>query len=56
MLNIPKYLFFLSYRKSFLGIQKRVRNSHGKRDIGVRVIEVLLHLYYFNSCGLWFVI
>ena len=33
---------FLSYRKNFLGTQKRVRNSHSKRAIGVRVVEVLL--------------
>ena len=34
---------FLSYRKTFLGTQKRVRISHGKRAIGVRIIEVLLY-------------
>ena len=28
----------------FLGIQERVRNSRGKRAIGVRAIEVLLYL------------
>ena len=34
---MPKYLF------SFLGIQKRIRINHGKRAIGVRVIEGLLY-------------
>ena len=28
-----------------LGTQERVRNSHGKRAIGVRVIEVLLYFH-----------
>ena len=28
----------------FLGTQERVRNSHGKRAIGVRAIEVLLKM------------
>ena len=40
------YLFvFLSfeYRKNFVGTQKRVRISHGKRAIGVRAIEVRLY-------------
>ena len=27
----------------FLGTQERVRNSHGKRAVSVRVIEVLLY-------------
>ena len=35
---------FLSYRKNFLGTQKRLRISHGKRAIGVRVKEVLLYV------------
>ena len=33
---------FLSYRKNFVGTEKRVRISHGKRPIGVRAIEVRL--------------
>ena len=37
-----KMNFFLSYRKNIIGIQKRVRSSHGKRAIGVRAIEVRL--------------
>ena len=37
--KFPKYLF--SWKK-FLGTQKRVRISHGKRAIRVRTIEVLL--------------
>ena len=36
---------FLSYRKNIPVTQKRVRISHGKRGIGVRVIEVWLHIY-----------
>ena len=35
---------FLSYRKNFVGTEKRVRISHGKRDIGVRAIEVRLYI------------
>ena len=38
--NILKYLFSSNYRKCFLGTEKRVRISHGKRAIGVRVFEV----------------
>ena len=38
---------FLSYGKSFVGTQKRVRISHGKRAICVRAIEVRL---YINLC------
>ena len=37
-------LVFLSYRKNFVGTQKRVRISHGKRAIGVRAIEVRLYI------------
>ena len=39
----------LNYLKSgtmglfFLGTQARVRNSHGKRNISVRAIEILLY-------------
>ena len=36
-----------SYRKNFPGTQKRVRVSHGQRDmmvIGVRIIEVSLYI------------
>ena len=33
----------MSYRKNFVGTQKRVRISHGKRAIGVRAIEVRLY-------------
>ena len=31
----------------FIGTQERVRNSHGKRAIGVRAIEVLLYYYMY---------
>ena len=34
----------MSYRKNFVGTQKRVRISNGKRAIGVRAIEVRLWL------------
>ena len=37
----------MSYRKNFVGIQKRIRISHGKRAIGVRAIEVRLYLCRF---------
>ena len=35
---------FWTYRKNFIGTQKRVRMIHGKRAIGVRVIEVLPYM------------
>ena len=34
---------FSSYRKNFVGTQKRIIT--GKRAIGVRVIEILLYLF-----------
>ena len=37
---------FLSYRKNFVGTQKRIQISHGKRAIGVRVIGVRLYMSY----------
>ena len=37
------YIVFLSYRKNFVGTQKRVRINHGKRAIGVGAIEVRLY-------------
>ena len=40
--KIPEIFVFLSYRKNFVGTQKQVRISHGKRAIGVRAIEVRL--------------
>ena len=39
---------FWTYRKNFIGTQKRVRMIHGKRAIGVRDIEVLLYLKLYN--------
>ena len=33
--NVPQIFVFLSYRKNFVGIEKRVLISHGKRAIGV---------------------
>ena len=44
-------LVFLSYRKNFLGSQKRVRISHGKRAIGVRAIEVRLYAIHAPHHG-----
>ena len=38
--TFPLIFVFLSYRKNFVGTQKRVRISHGKQAIGVRAIEV----------------
>ena len=40
------YICFWSYRKNFLGTQKRNRISHGKGIIGVRVIEALLYFVF----------
>ena len=37
----------LSYRKNFVGTQKRRRISHGKRAIAVRAAEVQLYIYSF---------
>ena len=37
--TFPQIYVFLCYRKNFVGTQKRVRNSHGKRAIGIRAIE-----------------
>ena len=44
--EIKKSYFFLfcCYQKNFAGTQKPVQISHGKRDIGVRAIEVRLYL------------
>ena len=44
MRKFPYIFVFLSCRKNFVGTQKRVRISHGKRAIGVRAVEVLLYL------------
>ena len=43
-LNYPKYNYVWQLWDFFLGTQELVRNSHGKRVIGVRAIEVLLYL------------
>ena len=47
-LNYPKYNSVCSYGIFSLGTQERVRNSRGKRAIGVRAIEGLL----YNICDL----
>ena len=41
--KFPLNFVFLSYRKNFVGTQKLVRISQGKRAIGVRAIEVRLY-------------
>ena len=41
-LNYPKYNNVSCYGIFSLGTQERIRNSQGKRAIGVRAIEVLL--------------
>ena len=38
--KFPEIFVFLSYQKNFVGTQKLVRISHGKRAVGVRAIEV----------------
>ena len=43
MTKFPQIFVLLIYRKNFVGTQKRVRISHGKRAIGVRAIEVRLY-------------
>ena len=41
--TFPLVFVFLSYRKNFVGTQKRVRINHGKRVMCVRAIEVRLY-------------
>ena len=40
----PKYNNVCNNEIFSLGTQEQVRNSHGKRAIGIRAIEVLLYL------------
>ena len=52
MIKQENFLFifvFLSYWTNFVGTQKRVRISHGKRAIGVRAIEVQLYIICIKS-------
>ena len=49
MTKYPQIFVLLIYRKNFVGTQKRVRISHGKRAIGVRAIEVLLYCSNFYN-------
>ena len=44
----PNYLKSAS-KAFFPGTQARVQNSHGKRAISVRAIEVLLYMEYVNN-------
>ena len=46
--KFPEIFVFLSYRKNFVGTQKRVRIIQGNQTIGVRAVEVLL-LYTGSS-------
>ena len=50
-INYPQ-IFVLSYQKNFIGSQKRVRISHGKQAIGVRVIEVnyIYEVFITKTC------
>ena len=47
MTKLPQIYVLLE--KKFLGTQKQVRISHGKRAIDVRAIEVLLY-NYLQAC------
>ena len=47
--KFPLTCDFWNYRKNFVGTQKQVRISHGKRAIGVRAIEVRLQLFQGGS-------
>ena len=40
----PKLTEICSYKNFSQGTQERVRNSHGKRAISVRAIEVVLYM------------
>ena len=42
-----KLIQICSYKIIFQGTQERVRNSHGKRAISVRAIDVLLYIDNF---------
>ena len=44
---------FLEISKNFVGTQKRVRISHGIRAIGVRAIEVRLHIGRYSRLLLY---
>ena len=46
MTKFPQIFVLLIYRKNFIGTQKRVQISHGKRAIGVRAIEVRLYMCF----------
>ena len=48
ILNYPKYNNDCSFGIFSLGIQERVRNSRGKRAIGVRAIVVLLYFLFWH--------
>ena len=43
--KVPKMFIFCCYQKNFIGTQKRVRISHGRRSIAVQAIEGLLYVF-----------
>ena len=49
--KISLNIYFLELWKNFIGTQKRVRISHGKRANGVRATEVRLYLKWCWSYG-----
>ena len=49
MTKFLQIFVLLIYRTKFVGTQKQVRISHGKRAIGVRAIEVRLYIYIYQE-------
>ena len=47
--NFPQLFVFLSYRKNFVGTQKRVGISHGKQAICVLAIDVPVYVVFILS-------
>ena len=45
-LELSQIYYYQEFWEKNLGTQERIRNSRGKRDIGVRAIEVLLYAYF----------
>ena len=46
-------MVFLSYRKNFIGTQKQLQISHGKRAINVQAIEVERILFTISWTDIW---
>ena len=55
ILNCPLIFVFLSCPKNFLGTQKRVRISYGKRGSAFESLRIFFFLYfvYFSSWCHW---